>query len=206
MATIGSNTESVPDRSSNRSPDEPQLGGSLGILVEALNRAGIRYCHWKSNINLAAALRGVGDLDLLVARADATRFQSVLGSLGFKPGMKSGSPSICHYYGLDDESGRLVHVHAYYRIITGGSVLKNYRLPLEEMLLGGARPLEGVFVPDRAAELVCFVVRKALEYATLIEALFLAREGSAIPRELRWLGEGVSETEIARLLRDHLPG
>src|SRR5207248_10948266 len=72
--------------------------------------------------------------------------------------------------------------------------------------LGGARPLEGVFVPDRAAELVCFVVRKALEYATLIEALFLAREGSAIPRELRWLGEGVSEAEIARLLRDHLPG
>jgi thymidylate kinase len=195
----------MQERSSNRLPEERQAARAVGVLIDTLNRAGVRYCHWKSNARLADALRGESDLDLLVARADAARFQAVIGSLGYKPCVSDTGPSICHYYGLDEESGRLVHVHAYYRILTGGTVLKNYRLPLEEMLLRGTRQIQGVFVPDRAAELVSFVVRKTLEHAALIEAVFLAREGSLVVEELDWLSQGVSEDEISRLLREYLP-
>jgi len=165
----------------------------------------VRYCHWKSNAKLADALRGRTDLDLLVARADAGRFQTVLGSLGYKPCLSDGSPSICHYYGIDEESGRLVHVHAYYRIISGGTVVKNYRLPLEEMLLGDVRRIDGVSVPDPAAELISLVVRKTVECASPIEALFLAREGRAVREELAWLSAAASEGEVSRLLSEHLP-
>ena len=47
----------------------------------------------------------------------------------------------------------------YYRVVTGGTI-KGYHLPVEEMLLRGARPTEaGVYVPEPAAEMVLFVIR-----------------------------------------------
>jgi thymidylate kinase len=205
MKTIVSSTAPAQEKSSSASPEEATATSAVGVLIDALNRSGIRYCHWKSNMKLGEALRLDTDLDLLVARADAARFQCLIGSLGYKPGLRAASPSICHYYGLDREQGRLIHVHVYYRIITGGTLLKNYRLPLEEMLLCGAQQSSRVFVPGRAAEQVSFVVRKMLEYASPIEAMLLAREGTAVIEELNWLSEGVSESEISRLLDHHLP-
>jgi thymidylate kinase len=178
---------------------------AVRLLIDGLDRAGVRYCHWKSNVRIAEPLRGETDLDLLIPRADAVRFQAVAASLGYKPCVGDGTPSICHYYGLDVQSGQLVHIHAYYRIITGGTVLKDHRLPLEEMLLQGTRRIDGMPVPSQAAELVAFVVRKMLEYATPIEAAFLAREGSAVGEEVASLTAGVTEGEISRLLHEYLP-
>jgi thymidylate kinase len=186
-------------------PAEPQVAPAVRLLIEALDRAGVRYCHWKSNARLSEPLRGESDLDLLVARTDASSFQGVAASLGYKPCAGDGTPSICHYFNLDEQSGRLVHIHAYYRIITGGTVLKDHHLPLEEMLLRGTRRIDGMPVPNQAAELVSFVVRKMLEYASPIEAILLAREGSAVGEELAWLSAGVSEAEVSRLLQEYLP-
>jgi thymidylate kinase len=177
----------------------------LSVLVDALNRAGIRYCHWKSNFRLADTMRGETDVDLLVHRADAPAFFSVIGPLGFKPAVSESGSSTCHYYGLDERSGALAHLHVYFRIVTGGTVLKNYRLPLEDMLLGRGQQVEGMSVPDRAAELISFVIRKMLEYSTPIEALFLAREGHSVAQELEWLRDGVRDEDVSRLLREHLP-
>ena len=144
-------------------------------------------------------------MDLLVHRADAPAFFSVIGPLGFKPAVTEGGASTCHYYGLDERSGALVHLHVYFRIVTGGTILKNYRLPLEKMLLGRSQQVGGMFVPDRAAELISFVIRKMIEYATPIEALFLAREGHSVAEELEWLLDGVRDEDVSRLLREHLP-
>src|SRR5437867_2574673 len=179
----------------------------LRTLFESLPRAGVRYCHWKSNWRLSETLRGETDLDLLVHRADLSRFLSVVGLLGYKPGRDRSetSPSVRHFYGLDDESGRLVDLHVYYRLITGGTI-KAYHLPVEDMLLGGARPTEDwVYVPGRAAELVLFVIRKSLDYAVASEAV-IPRDGAAAAEELRWLSEGVRDQEVGRLLDEYLPG
>ena len=59
---------------------------------------------------------------------------------------------------LDPETGTLVHVHAYYRVITGESLAKNYRLPIEEMLLANTRREGIVTVRDarrRASSCSC---------------------------------------------------
>src|SRR5205823_5433711 len=83
----------------------------------------------------------------------------------------------------DDDGGRLFDLHVYYRLITGGTI-KGYHLPVEEMLLRGAQPTEaGVYVPEPAAELVLFVIRKSLDYAVAIEAL-IPREWKAAADEL----------------------
>jgi hypothetical protein len=76
----------------------------LLALFESLRRAGVRYCHWKSNWRLAETLRGETDLDLLVHRTDMARFLAVAGALGFKPGSGEDHPSVWHFYGCDDES------------------------------------------------------------------------------------------------------
>ena len=205
MTTMGANTAIEPVQSSNASREQSRSIPAVRLLSEALDDAGIRYCHGTSNLKIDAALRAETDLDLLVARPDAGRFESLIASLGYKPGVGQVSPSICHYYGFDEVSGRLVHLHVYYRIVTGGTILKNHRLPLEDMLLARTQAVHELRTPDRAAELVCFVIRKALEYASPSEALFLAREGDAVVVELAWLREGVTQDDVARLLREQLP-
>src|SRR5438034_228733 len=73
------------------------------------------------------------------------------------------------------------------------------------MLLEGARQTEdGGYLPARSAELVLFVIRKTLDSAVLSEARG-QRQWMAIAEELEWLSKGVSEEEVAALLREHLP-
>ncbi len=177
----------------------------LRALFESLGRADVCYCHWKSNWRLPEALRGETDLDLLVHRADMSRFLSVVGALGLKPGSGEDHPSVWHCYGCDEASGRLFDLHVYYRIITGGTI-KGYHLPVEDMLLGGARPTEaGVCVPEPAAELVLFVIRKSLDYAVASEAL-IPREWKTAADEMRWLmSQGATDQDVRRLLVEHLP-
>lgn len=40
-------------------------------------------------------------------------------------------PGVLDYYGLDEGSDRLVHVHAHYRLVLGDDMTKNFRLPIE---------------------------------------------------------------------------
>jgi len=128
---------------------------TVSSLIDRLNDSGVRYCHWKSNWILSETLEGKTDLDLLVHRQDAVSYRQILQDLGFRPAVEDGAPfpSVEHHHALDDASGTLVHVHSYYRVISGGSLVKNYHLPLEEMLLGDATSNGAVRVPSRGAEL-----------------------------------------------------
>src|SRR5947199_237663 len=204
MATAQERAASRPESSWTSSSGRVRILPVLRPVFDALDGAGVRYCHWKSNRNLASALRGDTDLDLLVHRGDAACFRSIVERAGFRPARNSGYPSIANYYGLDDASGKLVDLHIYYRTITGATI-KNYHLPVESMLLEGARRTEhGVYRPARSAELVLFVIRKTLDYAVLSEAL-RPRQWKRNAEELGWLSEGVGEEEVAALLREHLP-
>ena len=139
-------------------------------LGEALIAEGIPYCHWKSNEALDRAVRGDADLDLLVRRRDAHRFNAVIRRLGFKDARSAsiGVPGVFHSYGLDEQSGKLVHIHAHYQLVLGDDMTKNYRLPIEDAYLAsvdrdGGAPL---LVPAPEFELVVFVVRMALKHST----------------------------------------
>ena len=181
--------------------------GLIQTFFDSLNNGNIRYCHWKSNINLREMLAGETDIDLLVDRRDTEFFMSLIAALHFKmakPPPSEEVRSVCHYFGLDEATGSLVHLHVYYRIVTGGSLLKNYCLPLEEMLLENAHLCHGVKVPSKAAELGLYVIRKTLEHVALIEIILLHREGS-LRRELDWLLYPGADKEAAALLLRWLP-
>ena len=181
---------------------------TVSSLFERLDDADVRYCHWKSNWILSETLAGKTDLDLLVHREDATAYRRILQDLGFRPAVEHGSapfPSVEHHHALDDASDALVHVHSYYRVISGGSLAKNYHLPLEEMLLHDVGKEGAVNVPSRGAEVIVFVLRMSLKHTTLAELLLLRRQWANVRREAAWLVTEESRTEAEALLSVWLP-
>jgi thymidylate kinase len=181
---------------------------SIRRLVEELNANGIRYCHWKSNMALAKSLAGQTDIDLLVHREDAGPFRSLLGQHYFQPAITTNGeafPSVEHYYALDEESGVLVHVHAYFRVITGESLTKNYRLPIEEMLFQNTREVDSVRVPTKSAELLVFTLRMMLKHTSAMELVLLARYWKKVQQEVEWLLESDSTDETLSFVKCWLP-
>jgi thymidylate kinase len=177
-------------------------------LIGELNTSQVRYCHWKSNVALDEALSGLTDIDLLIHREDANSFRAILSRLGFRPAACTDGmwfPSTEHYYGLDEETGLLVHVHAYFRVITGESLTKNYRLPIEPMLLQNTREQESVRLPLKSAELVSFTLRMMLKHTSLVEIALLARDWGGLKREIEWLTEGEPGDRAVELVGYWLP-
>jgi thymidylate kinase len=171
-------------------------------LFNSLEQKGIRHCHWKSNVRLEATLAAAEDIDLLVDRRDARLFHAVLLEHGFKLTQSRsgiGHPGVFHALGLDQASAEVVHVHAYFQIVSGDSLVKNYRLPIERFLLEQTRYLHGVKVPKPEAELVLFALRIALKHTAPIEILMANRRYRTVSKELGWLREAAN-TERAEAL------
>lgn len=181
---------------------------TIRLLIEKLNAEGLRYCHWKSNWALPETLMGATDIDLLIHRQDARRFRDILAGFGFQPSIEAGvqtTPSTEHHMAMDEATGTIVHVHAYYRVITGESLAKNYRLPVEEMLLSNIRRQGIVNVPVRGAELIIFVLRMMVKHTTAVELTLLARQSSQLRREVAWLMTDDALEEALELLPVWLP-
>lgn len=177
-------------------------------LITTLNSNNVSYCHWKSNLLLAKSISGKTDIDLLVNRRHANSFKIIINQLGFRSVVIKDLepfPSVEHYLGLDEESGILVHVHAYYRVITGESLAKNYRLPIEEMLLTNIEEVDSIKIASKKAELIVFTLRMMLKHTSLAELLLLARGYKYVKEETRWLLESTSLEETHKLLYRWLP-
>jgi thymidylate kinase len=194
-------------------PPARAAGLTTGValsLVRELERAGVAYCHWKSNEHLAEGLRGETDLDILVAREDRATAEAVLGRCNFKrfqPTPLMAYPAIEDYIALDPESARLVHCHTHFRLVAGEQHLKGHRLPWEHVLLARrVRDSEtGVYVADANTEMLVLLVRLAskLRWRDSLLAAFgrpYFRGGYA--REYAWLRTRVDSTACVELCRE----
>lgn len=178
-------------------------------LLENLQRRSVRFCHWKSNARLEETLSGGEDIDVLVHRQDAALFNALLLEHGFKLAVSRtgiSHPGVFHAFALDETSSELVHLHAFHQIVSGDSLVKNYRLQIEDLLLEQTRTVHGVPIPDAAVELVVFALRVALKHASLFEAFIVNRSYPTVIAELRWLQGAASTQEAAALCASHFPG
>ena len=103
----------------------------INTVIKALEDSNVKYCHWKSNFHLDNALNGDEDLDILVDLRDIDKFIKILQHLNFKKTISClniDQPGVYHFFGLDENSGTLIHIHAFTRIVTGDSLIKNYVL------------------------------------------------------------------------------
>ena len=167
----------------------------LTRLFQGLHAESIPYCHWKSNEHLRASLLGKTDLDLLVHRHAAQPLARVLSETSFKrfhtvPHV--AYPGIESYFGIDPQSGALLHLHVHYQLTLGEKDLKGYRLPWENVVLD-TRVFDeeaAIYVADPNIEVLLLLVRAALKLrsrdrlSSLLGRAYF--RGNAL-RELRWL-------------------
>jgi len=187
------------------------LAIAVGLFSE-LEAQRVRYCHWKSNQHLDAALAGRTDIDILVAREDAALFMNIIGSLGFKrfisPPWKT-YPEIEDYLGFDHETGALFHLHVHYALMVGRQYIKAHHIPWEKLILDTTVSYEGagVKIIDPHIELLLLWIRSALKLR-LKDLLKALKHGLAIDKavrlEFRYLEDRVAPDRMRALMADLL--
>jgi thymidylate kinase len=167
-------------------------------LCQTLSIEAVDYCHWKSNEALDRSARAESDLDLLVSRRQAHRFEEIIRSLGFKDGRppsKKQLPGVFHSYGLDQASGKVVHLHVHYRLVVGDDMTKNYHLPIEVPYLASARTMTPFMVPAPEFELGLFLLRMVIKHCTW--DAFLTLQSSLSRSERRELDDLLGQVDLA---------
>lgn len=176
-------------------------------LIDELEEQKVDYLHWKSSVRLSEALAGKTDLDLRVAPASRQRFEALVRELGFValPGMHPSPGAGGGYFvGFDEGSGRLVHLDVVSDFQTGGYLAKPYRLNAIGLLTTDTRSFSRLPIPEPDRELAFFVLRKALESASLLEMGLLYRERARVSSEIAWLQlEGARWDRSCALLASH---
>ena len=189
--------------------EEQAVLNLIAALCETLAAEKIDYCHWKSNAYLDRSASGENDLDLLVNRAYAQHFAEILFRFGFKESLAPKAeelPGVRHYYGYDQKTGRLVHVHAHFQLILGNDLSKNYRLPLEKIYLASSLQGDLFRIPAPKFELVVLVIRMVLKHSTW-DAI-LMRQGQLSETERYELNQLSTEETLSKIkpVLLHLPG
>jgi thymidylate kinase len=182
-------------------------------LFDRLNAEDVRYCHWKSNLELPTAMRGETDLDLLIDVGNAHRFREILGRLGCKLVVSDPSryfPGLEDWLGLDTAEGKLIHLHAHYRLVLGEQLVKNHTIPLEQAYLDTTTMRYGVRVPAPELELTILCFRALLKYRDrdlFRDFLSIGRSGipPAILREILFLRGQLSDLQLTEGLLHHAP-
>jgi thymidylate kinase len=150
-------------------------------LLEALNSSAVDYCCWKETGDVAKALAGDEDLDLLVDRDHFPAFLGIILSLGFREAYNRNIkfPSVFHYFGADLSSGKFLHIHVFLKVMTGESHTKDYHLPIERRLLrGNTLDPNGCRIPQPEVELIVFLIRHYIKISCLPGAVLLRTEGT----------------------------
>ena len=177
----------------------------VATLSGTLAAKKISYCHWKSNTFLERSASGDNDLDLLVNRIHAQCFTEIVYGLGFKESRLPKNqelPGVRDYYGYDQESGRIVHIHAHFQLILGSDLSKNYRLPIEQAYLEASVQGELFRTPAPEFELLILVIRMVLKHSTWDSILI--RHGRLSETERQEL-EDLSTLQTLSLIETVLP-
>jgi thymidylate kinase len=143
----------------------------LELITELHKRINdcITYCYWKSTDHIKATLRGDTDLDILICKNNVSRFEKEISSLGFKE-LKTvhlrSYPGIKDFIGLDNQSGKWVHIHAHYTLNLGDRWVKSYHLPIEREILK-RRYFDNnlnIFLINPKDEMFLFRIRMSLKF------------------------------------------
>lgn len=128
----------------------------------------VLYCHWKSNEHLVDGLLGLTDLDVFVLPKDqalAERGLSECNYIKVIPQKGCRYPHVDEWIGFDNSTGKLVHIHLHYQIITGKKYNKEYVFPIDELVIN-SRVLDQtykVYTIDPSLEIIILYCRVALK-------------------------------------------
>lgn len=170
-------------------PDDMQMLTLYDRLFSELEQQAAEYAVWKNSQELSDALMGSGDIDLYVYPGSRAVFLTVLRRLRFVC-LKSHKsfPSVEHYYGYDEISGKFAHLHCYFRMVTGESHIKQYVVPIEAYLTDypAVMSAEGIRSLHPVLQKKLNIFRRKIKLSCLPGALlfFRERQGYRLEKEL----------------------
>ncbi len=182
-------------------------------LLSNLHQNNIRYCHWKSNAHISRSLVGDGDLDILISQENEKEFYKTIIDLDFKrlvekPG--KAYPGIEHWLGYSKKEGKLVHLHAHFRLVYGEKFIKGFRAINEETLLDRRILEKNIYMMSKSDELVFLFIRTIvkIDIVWLIKKI-LGKEKKYYPpyilEEYGYLTKDLLDEDIGRAIDDFLP-
>ena len=182
-------------------------------LFDRLNDLKIVYCHWKSNEHLLEGLAGETDLDVLFEYRQRKKVREILTDCGYiraVPQFGSRYRFVEDWIGFDDETGKLIHIHLHYRMITGHQGMKEYDLPWTRLALKTRIFDEtyNVYICEPSLELVILHSRIGLKAtdATLSSAAKGKYELSESDlKEMQYLKERVDWEKVDVILKESFP-
>lgn len=173
-------------------------------LIEELKRNDVLYVHFKSNEHLNESVDGDTDFDILIDRMESQKYERCLLSLDFKrfnSSVHSSYPGVDDWLGFDFKTGKLVHLHTHYQLVTGKSGYKNFVLPwtsiaLESAIIDTETSMKIVSAEFELVELYTrFIAKMAWEKDQITKIKGYQISDAAL-REVEWLWERVNKQEL----------
>lgn len=172
-------------------------------IFDELMKQGVNYCHWKSNEHLAEGLNGETDMDLLVFKAHAKKFADVLEKyecIHVQPQFGSRYADVEEWIGYDRKTGRLIHFHVHYRMITGAKHVKEYILPWHDLALDTKVLNENIYVMEPNLELIILYMRIVLKEQESIRKMDRFAVPAEYRKEILWLKKQVDYKILSNLI------
>ena len=164
------------------------------------NKLDVRYCHWKSNEHLMEGLDGETDLDIYVYPQDKEQAELILKECRYLECLTQKGhryPNVCEWIGFDPSTGKLVHIHLHYQIITGTTYCKEYVFPVDDLIIS-TRVLDkdtNVYVTNPNLEIIILFCRIALK----AKKKHRIHVGKGSRREIDYLRERVQADSVSGL-------
>lgn len=157
----------------------------------------IRYCHWKSNEHLEAALNAETDLDILVDENQKEQAIEILlnqNFILFEAVWDRRYNGIVDFIGFDKKEAKIIHLHTHFKLAVGESGIKNYHLKWEEEILSTRvyNKVYNIYTTDPALEYLLLLARTGLKHKNIsnrktkrVEIDFLA-ENNWLNDQIQW--------------------
>lgn len=171
---------------------------SIKKMIDAFEKRGIIYCHWKSNEHLQTALDGETDLDILFLPDQRVLLEIVLDQCGLKrfrstPLMQYNA--IEDFIGFDKETAKIWHLHTHYRMTLGEKHLKGYTVnPWGKLILDNRRMDDhGIYCSSCEDEIILLLIRIALKLRWRDYGKKIGKDDRT---EFEWLTERVDKDKL----------
>jgi len=118
-----------------------KFDSKIYTIFDSFRNYDINYCHWKSNSHLDKSFESISDFDLLIDSKDTEKFLTLMHDFKFKRKFSSANyvyPGFDDFLGFDEFSGKIYHFHVHYKLIIGKKNQKNFRIPVEKLILDTA--------------------------------------------------------------------
>lgn len=150
----------------------------------------VPYAVWKAVHVLDLAVHGEGDIDILVSSESQGRFEEIVKEHGFFRAEYKilHFPYVEHWYGYDDHTGKLCHLHVYYNIVTGESHLKAYHIPFEDdILLNRTLNSFNIYEASPEDQALLYTMRHYMKRSSLLGFLLWAYEKGDYLQEYEYI-------------------